>query len=72
MSSQSLTEQFLREPSPDSEAGSFTHGYVAGWRSVRDEPPVIVPLSPMRVETPVMYMVGFSRGVRDASAIDEG
>jgi hypothetical protein len=40
------------------------HGYLAGWRSVRDDQPVLIPPSPVFVG-PVMYMVGFSRGARD-------
>jgi hypothetical protein len=46
---------------------SFQQGYVAGWRSVRgdDDHPPIIPLSPVFVG-PSMYMVGFSRGARDA------
>jgi hypothetical protein len=46
----------------------FRHGYVAGWRSVRpDHHPTLIPPSPVFVR-PLMYMVGFSRGARDAGA----
>jgi hypothetical protein len=45
----------------------FQQGYVAGWQSVRgaDEQPVLIPPSPVLVG-PAMYMIGFSRGARDA------
>jgi hypothetical protein len=48
----------------------FQQGYVAGWRSVRgaDDHPVLIPPSPVFVG-PAMYMVGFSRGARDAGAM---
>jgi hypothetical protein len=46
---------------------SFQQGYIAGWQSVRGagDQPIFVPPSPVFVG-PMMYMVGFSRGVRDA------
>jgi hypothetical protein len=49
------------------EQQPFQQGYIAGWQSVRgaDDQPVLIPASPVFVE-PVMYMVGFSRGARDA------
>jgi hypothetical protein len=45
----------------------FQQGYIAGWRSVRgvDDHPSLIPPSPVFVG-PMMYMVGFSRGARDA------
>jgi hypothetical protein len=45
----------------------FQQGYIAGWQSVRgaDDHPPLIPLSPVFVE-PAMYMVGYSRGARDA------
>jgi hypothetical protein len=45
----------------------FQHGYIAGWQSVRgaDDYPPLIPPSPVFVE-PAMYMVGYSRGARDA------
>jgi hypothetical protein len=45
----------------------FRRGYIAGWQAVRgaDDQPIFVPPSPVFVE-PTMYMVGFSRGARDA------
>ena len=45
----------------------FRRGYIAGWHSVRgaDDQPIFVPPSPVFVEQ-TMYMVGFSRGARDA------
>jgi hypothetical protein len=54
-------EKFILYPQP------FEQGYVAGWQSVRgpDEQPLLIPPSPVFVG-PAMYLVGFSRGVRDA------
>jgi hypothetical protein len=66
-------------PAPEHLAGALDHeaqqadhhpfqqGYIAGWQSVRgaDDQPVLIPPSPVFVG-PVMYMVGFSRGTRDA------
>jgi hypothetical protein len=48
----------------------FQQGYVAGWQSVRgaDDQPVLIPPSPVLVG-PAMYMIGFSRGARDAEAM---
>jgi hypothetical protein len=48
----------------------FQQGYVAGWQSVRgaDDQPVLIPPSPVLVGR-AMYMVGFSRGARDAGAM---
>jgi hypothetical protein len=45
----------------------FQQGYIAGWQSVRggDDQPVLVPPSPVFVGS-AMYMVGYSRGARDA------
>jgi hypothetical protein len=45
----------------------FRRGYIAGWQSVRgaDDQPIFVPPSPVFVGS-TMYMVGFSRGARDA------
>jgi hypothetical protein len=45
----------------------FQQGYIAGWQSVRgaDDHPILVPQSPVFVGQ-AMYMVGFSRGARDA------
>jgi hypothetical protein len=45
---------------------AFRDGYIAGWRSVRgaDENPD-VPACPVQTGMS-MYLVGFSRGVRDA------
>jgi hypothetical protein len=45
----------------------FQQGYIAGWHSVRgvDDRPVLIPVSPVFIAH-AMYMVGFSRGVRDA------
>jgi hypothetical protein len=45
----------------------FQEGYIAGWQSVRgaDDQPVLIPPSPVFVG-PAMYMVGYSRGARDA------
>jgi hypothetical protein len=54
------------------DIGSFSQGYVAGWRSVTGDVPVLVPESPVLVGAhigAVTYMVGFSRGSRDATAM---
>jgi hypothetical protein len=54
----------------DADVGSFSQGYVAGWRSVTGDVPVLVPESPVLVGAhvgAVTYMVGFSRGARDAT-----
>jgi hypothetical protein len=51
------------------DVGSFSQGYVAGWRSITGDEPVLVPESPVLVGAhvgAVTYMVGFSRGARDA------
>jgi hypothetical protein len=51
------------------EHGLFRDGYVAGWRSVEgadENPPV--PASPGLVGE-AMYLLGFSRGVRDARIV---
>jgi hypothetical protein len=45
----------------------FREGYIAGWRSIRGDDPMMVPPSPVIVGTP-MHLVGFSRGARDAGA----
>jgi hypothetical protein len=55
----------------DMEKGTFEQGYIAGWQSVRGDVPVNVPPSPMRV-TSGAYMVGVSRGMRDASEMNGG
>jgi hypothetical protein len=47
------------------DSRSFRYGYLAGWQSVREDQPVLIPLCPVFVGT-AMYMVGFSRGARDA------
>jgi hypothetical protein len=45
----------------------FNQGYLAGWQSVRgaDDQPVLDPPCQVLVG-PAMYVVGFSRGARDA------
>jgi hypothetical protein len=45
----------------------FRNGYIAGWQSVRGamDQPVLIPPCPVLVGT-AMYLVGFSRGARDA------
>jgi hypothetical protein len=55
---------------PSAEHRPFQDGYVAGWQSVRgaDDYPLLVPPSPVFVRA-TMYMVGFSRGSRDAEAM---
>jgi hypothetical protein len=47
---------------------AFRDGYIAGWRSVRDEDPALIPPCPAFAGA-VMYLVGFSRGVRDARVV---
>ena len=51
----------------DEDHQPFQEGYVAGWQLVRgaDDQPVLIPPSPVFVG-PAMYMVGYSRGARDA------
>jgi hypothetical protein len=44
----------------------FQKGYIAGWRAVTGETPINVPPSPTPNDTDA-YMVGFSRGKRDAT-----
>ena len=48
----------------------FGRGYLAGWQSVRgaDDEPLLIPPSPVLVG-PAMYMVGYSRGARDAGGM---
>jgi hypothetical protein len=48
---------------------AFGDGYIAGWRSVRgaDENPDVPPCLALSVMS--MYLVGFSRGVRDARVV---
>jgi hypothetical protein len=50
------------------DQGTFQEGYTAGWRSVAGHSPIIIPLSPMRNDADG-FMVGFSRGKRDADAM---
>jgi hypothetical protein len=50
------------------DQGAFQEGYAAGWRSVTGRFPIIIPPSPMRNDTDA-FMVGFSRGKRDADAM---
>jgi hypothetical protein len=58
-----------RQVSPG-EHQPFQEGYVAGWQSVRgaDGYPLLIPPSPVFVGS-AMYMVGYSRGSRDAEAM---
>jgi|HubBroStandDraft_2_1064218.scaffolds.fasta_scaffold3860676_2 hypothetical protein len=49
------------------DEGAFQEGYAAGWRSVAGESPIIIPPSPIRNDAHA-FMVGFSRGKRDADA----
>ena len=73
------SQDHLREPehlaprafdreAQQAEHQSFEQGYLAGWQSVRgaDDEPVLIPPSPVFIG-PAMYMVGFSRGARDAN-----
>jgi hypothetical protein len=56
----------------DADIGSFSQGYVAGWRSVTGDMPILMPESPVLVGAhvgAVTYLVGFSRGVRDATTM---
>jgi hypothetical protein len=58
-----LARPFLRHV----DQAPFQQGYIAGWQSVRgaDDHPIMVPQSPVFIGE-AMYMVGFSRGARDA------
>ncbi len=47
---------------------AFQEGYAAGWRSVAGESPISIPPSPIRNDA-YAFMVGFSRGKRDADAM---
>lgn len=49
---------------------TFEAGYVAEWRSVRgsDDDPPFVPPAPLPL-VPGAYVIGFSRGVRDANGM---
>jgi hypothetical protein len=47
---------------------AFRDGYIAGWRSLRGEAPEQVPSSPVFVRS-AMYMLGFSRGTKDARSM---
>jgi hypothetical protein len=50
------------------DQGTFEQGYLTGWQAVRPlDVPANVPPSPMKVPT-AAYMVGVSRGMRDAAA----
>ena len=52
------------------ELYTFEAGYVAGWRSVRgseDDPPFVPP--PPSPIVAGAYIIGFSRGVRDATGL---
>jgi hypothetical protein len=50
------------------DQGTFQEGYAAGWRSVAGGSPINIPPSPMRNDADA-FMVGFSRGKRDADAM---
>jgi hypothetical protein len=50
------------------DQGAFQEGYAAGWRSVTDASPINIPPSPIRNDAHA-FMVGFSRGKRDADAM---
>jgi hypothetical protein len=50
------------------DQGPFQEGYAAGWRSVAGGSPIKIPPSPMRNDADA-FMVGFSRGKRDADAM---
>jgi hypothetical protein len=58
---------FVRPFLCHADQAPFQRGYLAGWQSVRgaDDQPVWVPQSPVFVKQ-ALYMVGFSRGARDA------
>jgi hypothetical protein len=61
---------FLGSDAQQGDHEPFQQGYVAGWRSVRgaDDYPPLTPPSPVFVG-PMMYMIGFSRGARDARSM---
>jgi hypothetical protein len=62
-----LAARALDREAQQPEHQPFEQGYLAGWHSLRgaDDEPVLIPSSPVFVG-PMMYMVGFSRGARDA------
>ena len=62
-----LAARALDREARQAEHQPFEQGYIAGWQSVRgaDDQPLLIPPSPVFVG-PAMYMVGFSRGARDA------
>ena len=61
--------KFLDSEAQQVDHEPFNHGYLEGWQSVRgaDDQSVLIPLCPV-VVGPAIYMVGFSRGTRDARA----
>jgi hypothetical protein len=67
MNSYGLANITTRAFSFEVDQEPFQQGYTAGWQSVRgtDDDPVLIPPSPVFIGQ-AMYMVGFSRGVRDA------
>jgi hypothetical protein len=57
---------------PIMDKGTFADGFVAGWRSITGDIPILVPESPVLFGAyvgAVTYRVGFSRGVRDATTM---
>jgi hypothetical protein len=64
-----LPQHALGRWAQDVDHRPFEQGYVAGWQSVRgaDDQPPLIPPSPVFVGS-AMYMVGYSRGARDAGA----
>jgi hypothetical protein len=65
-----LSADFLGSDAQRGDHEPFHQGYLAGWQSVRgaDDRPPLIPPCPVLVG-PAMYMVGFSRGARDARSM---
>jgi hypothetical protein len=68
-----LSADFLGADTLQGDHEPFDLGYLAGWQSVRgaDDEPFLIPPCPVFVG-PAMYMVGFSRGARDARSMTPG
>ena len=65
-----LSADFLGSEAQQGDHEPFHQGYLAGWQSVRgaDDEPLLIPPCPVFVG-PAMYMVGYSRGARDARSM---
>ena len=63
-----LNADFLGNCAQQRNHEPFLQGYLAGWQSVRGDQPPLIPPCPVLVGA-AMYMVGFSRGARDARSM---